>query len=245
MIIQADELLKNKKYAEARVLYQSALEQGDEEAFAYLGIAIATYHLGEYSESESSALKTLELNGSLYKALLILAYIYARRKDYESCEDAINQALIIAPDDPDILSFAGGVYLSNGRAKEGIVMLSKALQIKPNDWMAYFNLGSYYFSQKNYKGAAQQYLNSLKYKKSFSVFIKLLILFVYIYRVTIIIITTLLTLTSFYLESTLLLFIVTMPIISVGLIGIINKYNKGLLIFLLGLIPWMMFLLMR
>lgn len=245
MLIEADNLLKNKNYSQARTLYRLSLEQGTEKALAHLGIAITAYYLKEYSESESNALKALELNSDLYRAHLFLAYIYARLNDYDNCEAAISRALIIAPNDPDVLSFGGGVYVSRGREKDGIEMLDKAVQINPNDWMAYFNLGSFYFLQKDYKGAVLQYLKSYKFKKSLSTLLKIIILYLYIYRVVIVIFMALLTLVSFYLKSIILLFIVTMPVISVGFIGILNKHSKGLLIVLLGLIPWLLFLIVN
>jgi tetratricopeptide (TPR) repeat protein len=65
----------------------------------YLGNAL--YKLGDYESAESRLLHTLDLDGRMYEARLVLLNIYTRQKRYEGALKQISEYLTANPDSPE------------------------------------------------------------------------------------------------------------------------------------------------
>jgi tetratricopeptide (TPR) repeat protein len=245
MLNEADAALRKKQFKYAQTLYELALEHGDDKALAHLGISISAFHLKKPDAAVVHALSALEISPDLYKPHLILAYIYSQRGNLKDSEAEIRKALAISPESSDILSFGGGVLIAQNKSREAYEMLQRAKILNPSDWMVYYNLGSLYLTERKYRKSSSEYMKSLSLKRSIRTLEKLLVINAYIYRVPVVGTMGVMTLIAFYLRSAILLFVLTFPIIIVGLVAIAGKNRRGLLMVLLGLIPILLFFLMK
>lgn len=71
--------------------------------------------------------------------------------------DSFHKALILAPDDDDILRDLGIAYFNNGRPSEAANYLRKAVEYNKNDLNALSYLGKSYEATGNYKSAIEIY----------------------------------------------------------------------------------------
>lgn len=56
-------------------------------------------------------------------------------------------------------------YQETGKTTESIAAYKKAVKVDPNYWMAYFQLGSIYLTQREYEKAAEQFEKSSSLNK--------------------------------------------------------------------------------
>jgi tetratricopeptide (TPR) repeat protein len=175
----------------------------------------------------------------------MLAYVYTKQGDLPNAENEVQKALEISPESPELLSFGGGVLVARHKLDEGLEMLGKAKELNPGDWMAHYNLGSANLLQKKYRESASEYFLSFKIRKSFSTLQRLFVVNVYIYRLIVAAILTILSLFSFYMRSVALLSVITIPTVLVGLMAVLKKDKVGFLMILLGIIPLVLFSLTK
>jgi tetratricopeptide (TPR) repeat protein len=245
MLIEADNALAKKKYKEAFRLYQESLDKGEDKMLSYLGLSMSAYHNEEYEMAEKYALIAKETNPIYYKPYLVLSYIYAKQGNYKDSEIQIRRALDLSRENSDVLAFGGGLLVSRNAIDEGRIMLEKAISLNPNDWMAHYNLGSLLLLEKRYRESSREFLLSYKIRKSILALEKLLIINLFRYWFALAAIFIVLTLVAFYTKSFLLLLLPTIPIVITGLDGVMEGKPRSLVIILLGVIPLLLFLLVK
>ena len=69
------------------------------------------------------------------------AHVLRLRGDYDDASKSLAQIMMIAPDDPRVVSEYGKTLLQAGRAQEAVGFLKRAAQISPNDWTVYSAMG--------------------------------------------------------------------------------------------------------
>ena len=90
------------------------------------------------------------------------SYLYARGTAYErlknwpAAEADLKRALALAPEQPLILNYLGYSWIDQGRnMKEGMKLIEKAVQLKPDDGYIVDSLGWAHYKQGNYKEAVK------------------------------------------------------------------------------------------
>lgn len=90
------------------------------------------------------------------------SYLYARGTAYErlknwpAAEADLKRALALSPDQPLILNYLGYSWIDQGRnMKEGMKLIEKAVQLKPDDGYIVDSLGWAHYKQGNYKDAVK------------------------------------------------------------------------------------------
>ena len=114
---------------------------------------------GAKADAQTAPLAAVTLDDSIQQAqMLRLARIYP---------DAIkhlSQLMMVASDDPRVISEYGKTLAAMGRAQDAVNFLTRAQQLQPNDWTVYSALGVAYDQTGDQKSAQLNYEQALKLK---------------------------------------------------------------------------------
>ena len=81
---------------------------------------------------------------------------YERLKNWPAAEADLKKALALAPEQPLILNYLGYSWIDqNKNMKEGMKLIEKAVQLKPDDGYIVDSLGWAHYKQSNYKDAVR------------------------------------------------------------------------------------------
>lgn len=81
---------------------------------------------------------------------------YERLKKWPAAEKDLKRALALAPDQALVLNYLGYSWIDQGRnMKEGMKLIEKAVQMKPDDGYIVDSLGWAHYKQGNYKDAVR------------------------------------------------------------------------------------------
>ena len=81
---------------------------------------------------------------------------YERLKNWPSAEADLKKALALAPEQPLILNYLGYSWIDqNKNMKEGMKLIEKAVQLKPDDGYIVDSLGWAHYKQNNFKDAVR------------------------------------------------------------------------------------------
>jgi tetratricopeptide (TPR) repeat protein len=81
---------------------------------------------------------------------------YERLKNWPAAESDLRKALALAPDQPLVLNYLGYSWVDQGKhLKEGMRLIEKAVQLKPDDGYIVDSLGWAHYKQGNYKEAVR------------------------------------------------------------------------------------------
>lgn len=81
---------------------------------------------------------------------------YERLKNWPAAEADLKKALALAPDQPLVLNYLGYSWVDQGKnLKEGMRLIEKAVQLKPDDGYIVDSLGWAHFKQGNFKEAVR------------------------------------------------------------------------------------------
>ena len=110
--------------------FRKALELDPQFARAYLGLGRVYLARGswgwgqnapsDFEKTKSYNLKSIELDSADGLAYALLGEIYILLSDYDHGLGALEQALVLSPNDPTVLFKEGGQLWVFGRAQEGV-----------------------------------------------------------------------------------------------------------------------------
>jgi len=81
---------------------------------------------------------------------------YERLKNWPAAETDLKKALALAPDQPLVLNYLGYSWIDQGKnLKEGMRLIEKAVQLKPDDGYIVDSLGWAHYRQNNFKEAVR------------------------------------------------------------------------------------------
>ena len=84
--------------------------------------------------------------------------------NYSEAINHLSQLMLVAADDPRVVSEYGKTLVAMGRADEAEKFLTRAQQLQPNDWTIYSALGVAYDQIGNQKEAQANYERALALK---------------------------------------------------------------------------------
>ncbi|HET6768470.1 MAG TPA: tetratricopeptide repeat protein [Chitinophagaceae bacterium] len=95
-------------------------------------------------KARMAAMKSIQLNKSLAIGYLELGDLKLYHDfDWKGAEEIYQKALILEPENPDILySLGGGLYFAIGRWKESIELMKKSIELDPLRPISHLNLGN-------------------------------------------------------------------------------------------------------
>ncbi len=121
------------------------------------------------SQSEYSAKLAVTNDKKQYLNHLNLGNLYASlsqlkiEKSYENSVDAYNKALVLSPNNPNIILSLARLEFSNSNTDKAIEFINQALQIKPNYADALILKAQIFVNQNNIKGAIEQIDTAIYY----------------------------------------------------------------------------------
>jgi Flp pilus assembly protein TadD len=84
--------------------------------------------------------------------------------DYAGAVHVLSQLMLAAPDDPRVVGEYGKVLIQQGRARDAIDFLTRAVQLQQADWMLYSALGVAYDQVGDFGNARAAYERALSLK---------------------------------------------------------------------------------
>jgi tetratricopeptide (TPR) repeat protein len=128
-------------------IYKAQLAKGDTAA------GMTTLENGRSKFPKNQALLTEKLN-----------YLFKTKQNAEA-ESLLKLAIENDPTNHTLYLAAGSTYETLGRMEEAIAAYKKAVEIKPDAWQAYYNLGAYYNNEgKKLQDAANNEKDNKKYE---------------------------------------------------------------------------------
>lgn len=128
-------------------IYKAQLAKGD------TATGVTTLKNGRSKFPKNQALLTENLN-----------YLFRTKQNAEA-ESLLKLAIENDPTNHTLYLAAGSTYESLGRMDEAIAAYKKAVEIKPDAWQAYYNLGAYYNNEgKKLQDAANNEKDNKKYE---------------------------------------------------------------------------------
>jgi Flp pilus assembly protein TadD len=100
-----------------------------------------------------------DLDGEIRRAQLLRS-----QGDFEGATHSLSQLMLVAPDDPRVVGEYGKVLAQEGRPREALDFLNRAIQLQPNDWMLYSALGVSYDQINDQNSARVAYEAALRLK---------------------------------------------------------------------------------
>ena len=132
---------EDQRWDDALRCYREALARNPEAADVQVQIGYVFLKLGQFQESEHSFLSALESDPSEYSAYLGISECYRMMNRHPEQLRMVSEAMVLAPDDPDVWNAQGVALEVNNRLKEATDAYEKALSLAPLHRKAANNLG--------------------------------------------------------------------------------------------------------
>lgn len=143
-IAQSEQLIRTGQFVDAIALLTEVLAEDPENLPALLNIGIAYTENGE-NESAIQALRYYverdEQNDEAWEAL---GCAYLRKKDYATAESHLERARKVNPRNASVLRNLSVLLSQTGRGRASFMMLKKAYEINPNDYLTTYALATAY-----------------------------------------------------------------------------------------------------
>jgi Flp pilus assembly protein TadD len=110
-------------------------------------------------DDKAQPLPAVTLDDSIREAQML-----RQAGNYQEAVNHLSQLMLVAADDPRVISEYGKTLASMGRADEAEKFLTRAQQLQPNDWTVYSALGVAYDEIGNQKAAQINYERALSLK---------------------------------------------------------------------------------
>jgi Flp pilus assembly protein TadD len=114
---------------------------------------------GATASKDANALPVLELDGAVRQA-----EIERQTGDLTAASKTLSQLVLVAPDDPRVLSEYGKTLVALGRSDDALAFLERATQIQPFDWSLYSAQGVAFDQKGQFKQAQESYEHALRLK---------------------------------------------------------------------------------
>lgn len=84
--------------------------------------------------------------------------------DYQGATTILSQLMLVAPDSPGVVGEYGKTLVGEGRSKDALDFLKRAVQLSPHDWSLYSATGVAYDQSGDYANAKLAYQQALALK---------------------------------------------------------------------------------
>jgi eukaryotic-like serine/threonine-protein kinase len=149
------------EYEQAVLHFQKATVLDPTSDDAFRGLAGVYQKLNRPAEAEATFRKAISLRPQYWAGYSWLGAFYYDRGRYADAANMFKEVITLAPDNFRGYTNLGGIYVAMGQYQDAISALEKSVSIRPTG-SAYLNLGTAYFSQRNFDRAASNYEQGLK-----------------------------------------------------------------------------------
>jgi tetratricopeptide (TPR) repeat protein len=164
---QAKTLLKERKYEEARGLYEQALEKDPRNIPAHEGIAAAAFVLKDFDSAATHYKKLSMLDVRRAEPLINLGAVYNRMGDFATAARTLRQA--ISKDRKSAAAYynLGIAYKGQNQQSLAISAYKEAIRLDPTMAESHQNLGNVYFDMGNFQSAILHHEKALELNPKF------------------------------------------------------------------------------
>jgi tetratricopeptide (TPR) repeat protein len=150
--------------AEKEVLKAYRINQNDPELYVLMSQLNPSRFTKIGFRNEIELLEyALFLNpGYVSGALSLSKYYVDYLQDPPAAMKVIKSALAINPEQPDLLAELGRLYVMSGEFLEIMPVFDKLIKIAPSNSNAFYNLGIYYYNQKDYENAVRLFQRAIE-----------------------------------------------------------------------------------
>jgi tetratricopeptide (TPR) repeat protein len=152
-----------ERFEEAAEVLEEGVETAPTRVDLHFHLGVAYDKLGRFEALVREMERTIALDPSHAMALNYLGYTYADQGVHlDEAALLINRALALRPDDGYIMDSLGWVYYKQGKVKEGLAWIQKAVGRVPNDPIILEHLGELYLKENQRDQARDAWSRSLK-----------------------------------------------------------------------------------
>jgi tetratricopeptide (TPR) repeat protein len=149
--------MRQGRYRDALVEYQTALKLKPDYAEAYYNIGIAYSESEMYKEAIGAYRQVIKIKPDHVNAYYGIGVIYGESRMYKEAIEAYKQALRLKPDHANVYYNLGVNYGRLGMHKEAIEAYKQSIRIKPDLADVHLNLAVAYLSLKDRDSALKEY----------------------------------------------------------------------------------------
>lgn len=178
--LRAQHETKKEANAQARQMYEKALELDPQYAGAYAGLGWSYWFdwFYQWNQDRAQSLelafeltqRAITLDDSLSQAHALLGYVHLFRRQYEQAIAEAKQAVIVAPNNAQGYAVLGVSLAYAGRPEEGIGVIEKAVRLNPRYPVYLGNLGWAYRTAGRYEDALAPLKKALTLAPNFQSF---------------------------------------------------------------------------
>jgi tetratricopeptide (TPR) repeat protein len=150
--------------AEKEVLKSYRINRNDPESYVLMSQLNTSRFTKIGFRNEIELLEyALFLNpGYVSGALSLSKYYVDYLQDPRAAIKVVKNSLAINPEQPDLLAELGRLYVMSGEFLEMMPVFDKLIKIAPSNSNAFYNLGIYYYNQKDYENAVRLFQRAIE-----------------------------------------------------------------------------------
>jgi tetratricopeptide (TPR) repeat protein len=161
LLCLADDLIKEKRYEDAIVLYKKLVDTHPDKDSFLLSLAWAYHDCGKIDDAMEcfERLLSAELEKRVFAGFAFdeLVRIYKGKGEYGRLVDICEKVVAAQPDDVGFLNDLGDAYLRMGRAGEAVKIFTRMTEMEPDASAAYCGLGNAHIAAEDFDGAEEAY----------------------------------------------------------------------------------------
>lgn len=124
------------EYEDAADFYRQALDVKRDDSEALWGLAMVYGDMGSYAESDSLFTAAVQVRSGVLPLRLDYARMLIAAGRLHDAEHQIQEARLLAPDDPRVDMMEGWLKLQSGDPTQALELMKKALAVNPDDRLA-------------------------------------------------------------------------------------------------------------
>jgi GT2 family glycosyltransferase/predicted Zn-dependent protease len=159
---QAETLLANADYDQAKMLYDSVLKGEPENVIANYGRGLVALLTNDIDNAEAFFRRLTELSPEFAAGYLNLGNVAVQRGDFARAKEQFRIARRLDPENADATRLLAEICLQDGEYEEGVSLLAQLEQADPADTLTLMRLGELYQEAGRVEKAADYFQRVLK-----------------------------------------------------------------------------------
>jgi len=153
--------------------YKRALEFDPKSPYLRAQIGHFLFRRGDVPGALAMVEEVLKENPDNVRALMLQAEIFDSQKKVAELSVILGRLRKLAPEDPEVMMFAGKVYYNNDMVDDALDAFGRVVQKDPDEFVALDYMGSIYLDRKDYARAEEYLKRVLEIRQLDTVYFKL------------------------------------------------------------------------